>query len=252
MVTLSRTLSLSPGLFGHTPLTGGRETDNTKSVSKVYDRLVRGPMAHSKAQLKGVQVENPAAQRIVTTARGHFLAHGIRSVTMDDLAEELGISKKTLYVCFPSKTALLEAVLVDKFRSVETDLDRIVSEHSSDVLTALHRLVATVQQHAEEIQPPFVRDMRREAPEMFKLVESRRREMIQRYFGMLVAEGRRTEIIRRDIPSKIMIEILLGAVQAIINPPKMAELGLTPKTGFSAVITVFLEGVMTEKGRSER
>ncbi|PYK63066.1 MAG: hypothetical protein DME50_18215, partial [Verrucomicrobia bacterium] len=36
-------------------------------------------------------------QRIVEAARAHFFSHGFRSVTMDDLAEELGISKKTLY-----------------------------------------------------------------------------------------------------------------------------------------------------------
>jgi hypothetical protein len=46
-----------------------------------------------------------------------------------------------------------------------------------------------------------------------------------------------------------MIEILLGATEAIMNPPKMAELGLTPKTGFLAIIIVVLEGVLTEKGR---
>jgi hypothetical protein len=50
-----------------------------------------------------------------------------------------------------------------------------------------------------------------------------------------------------------MIEILLGTVQAIMNPSKMAELDLTPKTGYSAITTVILEGVLTEKGRpSER
>jgi hypothetical protein len=47
-----------------------------------------------------------------------------------------------------------------------------------------------------------------------------------------------------------MIEILLGATEAIMNPPKMAELGLTPKTGFLTIITVVLEGVLTERGRS--
>jgi hypothetical protein len=46
-----------------------------------------------------------------------------------------------------------------------------------------------------------------------------------------------------------MIEILLGATEAIMNPPKMAELGLTPKTGFLSIITIVLEGVLTEKGR---
>jgi len=48
-------------------------------------------------------------QRIVDAGRAHFFSHGFRSVTMDDLAGELGISKKTLYAHFPGKIDLLEA-----------------------------------------------------------------------------------------------------------------------------------------------
>ena len=203
-----------------------------------------------KAAEAGLSADNFSAQRIVMAARRHFFAHGFRSVTMDDLAEELGMSKKTLYTSFPSKEALLRSVLLDKFRSVEQDLDRIASASSTDVLDSLHQLLACVQRHAEEIQPPFVRDMRREAPEMFQLVQSRRRDVIQRDFGKIVDEGRRAGIFRKDISTRLMIEILLGATEAIMNPPKMAELGLTPKTGYLTIITVVLEGVLTDKGRS--
>nr|MBA3354117.1 helix-turn-helix transcriptional regulator [Blastocatellia bacterium] len=54
-------------------------------------------------------------RRVLEAARGHFFHHGFRNVTMDDLAAELGVSKKTLYAHFPGKDALLEAVLNDKF-----------------------------------------------------------------------------------------------------------------------------------------
>ncbi|HXV80510.1 MAG TPA: TetR/AcrR family transcriptional regulator [Candidatus Binatia bacterium] len=189
-----------------------------------------------------------AAQRIVSAARQHFFAHGLRSVTMDDIAGELGMSKKTLYASFAGKTDLLRAVLLDKFQGIESDLEHIVSS-SSNVLDSLHQLLACVQQHAGEIQAPFVRDIRREAPEMFQLVQSRRREVIQRYFGKILDEGQKAGIFRKDISTRLMIEILLGATEAIMNPPKMAELGLTPKSGFLAILTVVLEGALTEKGR---
>jgi len=195
--------------------------------------------------------ENTAAQRIVTAARRHFFAHGFRGVTMDDLAEELGMSKKTLYASFPSKLDLLRAVLLDKFRSVEGDLDRVMSSASKDVLAALHQLLACMQQHTEEIQPPFVRDIRREAPEIFQVVQSRRRDVIQRYFGKLFEDGRRSGIIRKDVSTRLMIEMFLGVTEAIMNPTKMAELGLTPTTGYISIIKVMLEGLLTEKGRSK-
>ena len=195
--------------------------------------------------------ENSIAQRIITAARRHFFAHGFRGVTMDDLAEELGMSKKTLYGSFPSKLDLLRAVLLDKFRSVEADLDRIMTSASKDVLGALHQLLTCMQQHTEEIQPPFVRDIRRETPEMFQLVQSRRRDLIQRYFGQIFEDGRRAGILRKDVSTRLMIEILVGATEAIMNPPKMAELGLTPTTGYMNIMTVIFEGLLTDKGRSK-
>lgn len=188
--------------------------------------------------------------RIVTAARRHFFAHGFRSVTMDDLAGELGMSKKTLYAAFPSKHDLLRAVLAEKFRAVESDLDQATAGLSTDVLGALRDMLACMQRHTSEIQPAFVRDMRRENPEYFKLIEDRRRQVIQRYFGRIFEEGRRKGILRRDIPTRLMIEILLGATEAIMNPRKMAELGVTPETGYLSIITVILEGLLTAKGRN--
>jgi AcrR family transcriptional regulator len=193
--------------------------------------------------------ETPARRRIVAAARRHFFAHGFRGVTMDDLARELGMSKKTLYAAVPSKTALLEAVLLDKVQTVEADLERITSDCAGDFLSALHQLLACMQRHADELQPPFVRDLRREAPEMFELIERRRREVIGRHFGKLLTEGRKAGIVRKDIPAAVVLEVLLGAVQAIMNPARLAELGLTPRAGFTAILTVFLEGVITRQGR---
>jgi|RhiMetdeSRZDD1v2_1073273.scaffolds.fasta_scaffold176846_2 AcrR family transcriptional regulator len=196
--------------------------------------------------------ENSIAQRIVKAARKHYFAHGFRGVTMDDLAEELGMSKKTLYASFPSKLDLLRAVLLDKFHSVEGDLDRVMSAASKDdVLATLHQLLACMQRHTEEIQPPFVRDIRRETPEMFQLVQSRRRDLIQRYFGRIFEDGRRAGIIRKDMPTRLMIEMLIGVTEAIVNPPKLAELGLTPTTGYMSIMTVIFEGLLTDKGRSK-
>jgi AcrR family transcriptional regulator len=203
------------------------------------------------ATLKVAKTEDSAAQRIVTAARRYFFAHGFRGVTMDDLAQELGMSKKTLYASFPSKLDLLRAVLLDKFRSVESDLDQLMASAPRDVLATLRQLLACMQQHTEEIQPPFVRDIRREAPEMFQLVQSRRRNLIQRYFGRIFEDGRRTGIIRKDMPTRLMIEMLLGVTEAIMNPSKIAELGLTPTAGYMSIMTTIFEGLLTDKGRSK-
>jgi AcrR family transcriptional regulator len=192
---------------------------------------------------------DPNRQRIVDAARVHFFSHGFRSVTMDDLAEELGVSKKTLYAHFPGKFDLLEAVLADKLAGVEAKLKEVTRAHPHDFPATLRELLAGTHRELDEIKPPFVRDMRQKAPEVFKLVERRRAAVIQRYFGKFFVEGQRAGMVRKDVPAKLIIEILLAMVQSIMNPPKMEELGMMPKEGFSGILKIILEGALTSKGR---
>ena len=189
-------------------------------------------------------------QRIVEAARAHFFCHGFRSVTMDELAEELGISKKTLYAHFPGKIELLEAVLADKFAGVEAKLNEIARAHPHDFSAALRELLANMQRELDEIKPPFVRDMRQKAPHVFKVIERRRAALIERFFGKLFIEGQRAGMVRKDVPAKLTIEILLAIVQAIMNPLKMEELGMTPKEGFAGILKIILEGALTRRGRT--
>lgn len=195
-------------------------------------------------------VDQTGVRRVVAVARRQFLAHGFRSVSMDDLAVELGMSKKTLYVAFPSKAALIEAVLKDKFGEVEADLKQLAKDQAADVEMALHQFLSCLQRHTAEIQPAFVRDIGRETPELFQLVEQKRRELIRRYFGGLFEAGKKAGMIRTDIPTHLIIEILLGAVQSIMNPPKLMELGLSVEKGYSSVIRLILEGVLVPKGKA--
>src|SRR5215467_6035535 len=206
-------------------------------------------MKHRKKSLSQPRTADAGQQQIVAAARAHFFSHGFRSVTMDDLAEELGVSKKTVYAHFPSKIALLEAVLADKFAGVEAKLNDIARAYPHDFSGALHELLANMQRELDEIKPPFVRDMRQKAPQVFKVVERRRADLIERFFGNLFIEGQRTGMVRKDVPAKLIIEILLAVVQAIMNPPKMEELGMMPKEGFARILKIVLEGALTRKER---
>src|SRR5207237_2068604 len=104
----------------------------------------------SKSELRNRR-NGSVRQRIVEAARAHFFSHGFRSVTMDDLAEELGISKKTLYAHFPGKIDLLEAVLANKFASVETTLKEVTRAYPRDFPATLRELLAGPQRELDDI-----------------------------------------------------------------------------------------------------
>jgi hypothetical protein len=82
-------------------------------------------------------------------------------------------------------------------------------------------------------------------------VDNKRRELVRRHFGKLIDQGRKAGTIRKDVPAELITEIILGALEKIMNPAKLAELEITPNVGYSAIIAVILEGIITEKGRSK-
>jgi TetR/AcrR family transcriptional regulator, cholesterol catabolism regulator len=195
--------------------------------------------------------EAALSRRIIAAARRHFFAHGFRAITTDDLAAELALSKKTLYALFPSKEALLEAVVLEKFAGVDAEVARISGDRSLGCMEKLHELLTCLQREMEEIQPSFVRDMQRGAPEIFALIERRRAGIIREHFGALFEQSRRVGMIRQDVPTALLIAVILGAVNAVVNPAKLAELNLQPREGLLSILRIVLEGAMTEKGRAK-
>jgi AcrR family transcriptional regulator len=169
---------------------------------------------------------------------------------MDDLATELAMSKKTLYAHFASKSALVEAVILDKFRDAAANLEAVTSVAADDFMASLQQLLIRLQKQMAEIQPSFVRDIQREEPEMFKLIQRRRQELIQRHFGKLLDEGRKQGLIRKDIPVNLIIEILIGAANAIMNPEKLEGMGLTVQNAGLSVIRIILQGALTQKAKN--
>jgi AcrR family transcriptional regulator len=185
--------------------------------------------------------------QIVSQARRLFLSSGFRSVSMDELAADLGMSKKTLYQHFRSKDELVRAVLETKFDHVERDLEQVLATPDVPMPEQLKRLLTTLQGHVHEIQPAFVRDVQRSDPSLFAHIDERRQAIIRKYFGALLEKGRREGAVRRDVPVAILMEILLASARSIVTPERLAQLDLTPQKAFHHVLGVFLNGILTDK-----
>ncbi|MDX1950622.1 MAG: TetR/AcrR family transcriptional regulator [Verrucomicrobiota bacterium] len=185
--------------------------------------------------------------RILSGAQSHFLTHGFRNVTMDELATELGMSKKTLYVHFQSKTELLEAMLDFKLQHLQSDLEKLMAIPGIPFAERLQRLLSGMRAHMEEIQPAFIRDVQRGDPKLFLRIQQARKRLIHSCFGQLLEEGRKAGAVRADIPVRLLIEMLVGAVDSMVQPARIDELGITPKTAYAQIVSVFLEGALVRK-----
>ncbi len=189
------------------------------------------------------------ALRILSSARRHFMAHGFKNVTMDELASEMGMSKKTLYAHFPSKSALVKSVLTQKLDEAERELGNVIAEKSDDFVAALHQLTAHLQRHSAEAQPIFVRDLSREEPALAEYLIERRGKIVEKTFVKLLTCGREAGHVRKDIPIEFLIEILLAVLDTIAVPKHLASHNLSLAQCLNQILSTFLLGVLTEKNR---
>ena len=189
--------------------------------------------------------------RIVGTAERIFFAGGFSRVLMDDLARELGMSKKTLYSHFASKEDLLRAVLLRRTREVEQGLEAIVSARESFPLKLGH-LARFLQSKVAEVSPLFLEDIRRYAPECFQVVEEFRARAIPRYFGRLFEEGIRSGHVRRQVNRELLVRMLVLSIQGIIRPETVEELHLRPREALEHILAIIFDGILTPSGRRAR
>ena len=188
--------------------------------------------------------------RIARKAQDLFFAGGITRVTTDQVARELGISKKTLYQHFQSKEELLAAAVLLMREEMRTALHSIVADRSLDFVGKLHAVLLEVGGRLSRIQPPFFEELPRKAPKIWHDLEEFRRDVVFHELGRLVAQGVRRRMIRRDVDPQLFLQMFLATIRGIIHPEGLAHLSHSAGDVFRTILTIYLQGVLTDEARS--
>ena len=93
-------------------------------------------------------------QRVIATASEAFLSHGIKSVTMDEIARTLSMSKRTLYQMFSDKEDLLLACFERRDQEKELEMQELM-KHQSNVLEFLLTMLAGNLNEMRRVKPSF-------------------------------------------------------------------------------------------------
>jgi AcrR family transcriptional regulator len=197
------------------------------------------------------RTDNEVRQRILTEARALFFRYGFSRVTMDEAAETLGMSKKTLYRHFPSKEELLEAATTTHIEECNGELKAICGRKDLSPLERLKLTMSYCNEIFSAMSEPLVHDLRRHAPEIWKRVEEQRQKTIATDFGALIKEGRQKGQFRKDVDERLFILIYSNVVRDILNPETLSSLPFKPSVVYDAICKTLFEGLLTDKARAE-
>lgn len=113
---------------------------------------------------RGVSPEARARDRITAAARDRFFARGFHAITMEELARDLGMSKKTIYQLFPSKEAVLDEIIDRLAAELGNILSGLATPDGRTSQERLRLFLVEVAKRLAPIQPVFLESLRRFAP----------------------------------------------------------------------------------------
>ncbi|MCR4396012.1 MAG: TetR/AcrR family transcriptional regulator, partial [Candidatus Saccharicenans sp.] len=127
--------------------------------------------------------------RILERSRELFFKYGYSRLSMDELAEDLGISKATVYRYFPDKEALLRAVMVETREQVLSQLQAIVRDDKLPVKARLTAYLEFISRFMSGLSRDFIKDLRQKLPDLWKEMDAFRRQQVFPLVSEVILEG---------------------------------------------------------------
>lgn len=184
---------------------------------------------------------------IVKKADSLFRTYGIRSVTVDDICNACGISKKTVYKHYSDKYALANKSLEYHYDNLFKEINSIV-KNSSNAIETFFKISMHFRETLNDITPSFVHDLKKFHPELYKIHEKSKEKLFVKTLQNVIKSGKDEGLIRseinEDIISKLRIEMIESGFNQDVFPQKKYDYMKIQIISFD----LFLRGVITSKG----
>lgn len=154
--------------------------------------------------------------RIIQGGEELFLQAGIKSVTMDDIARHLGMSKKTIYQFFSDKNQLVIALVKKKLNDDECQMKSII-ESSSNVVEEMINMMKCSEEIFSRINPIVVHDMQKFHPDAWKEFQSFKSDVLIKTLEQLLIKGIQQGFIRPEVDVKILAKMRVSQVEMGFN-----------------------------------
>lgn len=187
-------------------------------------------------------------QEIVDKVRSLYHEFGIRSVTMDDVVRELGISKKTLYQYFADKSDLVGAVL-DSERNLRMQEYKKAIQGVSNAIEEMLRYYDLQKNMIKDHNPSMMYDLKKYYPKIHNdFLETKRKVIFESVKGNLI-RGKAEDIYRTDLNEEIVARLNLMRIEALINIGIFSNEEMMMPNFFTELFKYHMYGIVNENGR---
>jgi AcrR family transcriptional regulator len=194
--------------------------------------------------------DSSTRDKILKGAEGLFTKYGVRSISMDDIARHLSVSKKTLYQHFTDKedivTLVFEAVLSESRKEFEA-----IHQTAENAIDELAKLSVCLKKNVDEINPSLLFDLQKYYPKAWAVwLEFKRMciyDSIKRNLDQGIAEG----FYRAEINTEIISIVRMALIETAFDDKTFSHDKFRMTEVQMQIFEHFVFGILTEKGRKQ-
>tara|TARA_R110002124_G_scaffold103270_1_gene252041 strand:- start:5075 stop:5683 length:609 start_codon:yes stop_codon:yes gene_type:complete len=185
--------------------------------------------------------------KILHKSQELFLNLGFKSVTMDDIAREMGISKKTIYVHFPNKTKLVEATTLHMFETISQGIDCICALKKNPI-EEIFDIKEFVMDHLKNEKSSPQYQLQKYYRKIFATLKSKQFEVMQSCVTENLNRGLELGLFRDNINIEFISKIYFSGMMVIKDRAFFPLKNFSMQTLMNNYLEYHLRGICTPKG----
>ncbi len=190
-------------------------------------------------------------EKILQIASQLFLNHGFKSVTMDDIAEKMGISKKTIYEYYNNKNDLIRATTHFVFEQITQEVDRICCKDCShSPIRTLFEINSFMNKHLNEDNSPEYQ-LQKYYPEIYNTLTEKRFIAITDGIKENLLRGIELGLYRKDLDLEIIVRLYFSVVSSIKNSEVFPKSDFRISKIMNDYLLYHIRAIATPKGLKE-
>jgi|ERR1039457_3286681 AcrR family transcriptional regulator len=184
---------------------------------------------------------------ILERVRELFYKYGVRSVSIDDICRDIGISKKKMYQYVHSKNELVEKLLELERENFEIIFDTYNFEgvNAIDILLIVSKEVG---EHFRDVSPSMTFDLKKYYPDIYHKHVDERIEFIFSKIKINIEKGINQGMYRNDLSIELVARMYIMRLIDLHNPEFFPAEKFSFQTLFDAMFDNFIRGIVNEKG----
>lgn len=187
-------------------------------------------------------------ENIIITAENLFIRFGFKRVTMDDIAREMAISKKTIYQFFKDKNEIVCSATEYHLQKECSEIKHL-EEQSENVIEYLVKLSKQMRGHIKVVHPGAIEDLKKHFPEGWEIFIRYKKEVFLESLEKTLKRGVEEGYFRPDIHTKVLAVMRMEQIQMSWDE------NIFPRAQYDCMevqmqmLRHFIAGILTEKGR---